>query len=98
MFDDERVSPIKWKSISKCLIPAITWYSKINILKRTNVRKEKDELYDSTNIANESELSSSILSTYAETGSTRKKIRIPETLWDIDNNADNGSLILNKLM
>ena len=69
----------------------MTWYSKTNILKRTNVLIKTDELYDSTNITNESELSNSRLSTYAETGSTRKNIRIPETLWDIDNKADNGS-------
>ena len=47
---------------------------------------------------NESELSRSSLRIYAEAGSTRKNISIPVTLWVIDNKADNGSWILNKLM
>ena len=54
VFDAERVSLIMWKSISICLIPAMTWYSKIKILKRTNVLKKKDELKTSTNDKNES--------------------------------------------
>jgi len=41
VFDAERVSLIKWKSINMCRIPAMTWYIKINILKRTNVLKKK---------------------------------------------------------
>jgi hypothetical protein len=77
--DAERVSPTKWKSINICRIPAMTWYSKINILKRTNVLKKIDELYESMNKANESWLSSRRLSIYAETGRTIKKISIPET-------------------
>ena len=76
----------------------MTWYSKTNILKRTNVLIKMDVLYESMKWINESELSSSRLRIYAETGSTRKNISIPETLWVIDNKADNGSWILNKLM
>ena len=78
--DAERVSPTKWKSISICRIPAITWYSKINTLKRTNVLKKIDELYESMNKANESWLASKILNKYAEKGRTIKKIKIPDTL------------------
>ena len=98
VFDAERVSLIKWKSISICLIPAMTWYSKINILKRTNVLKKIELLYASIYELKEAGLSRSILKINAETGRTIKKIIIPETLWDIDNNADKGSWILNKLM
>ncbi len=57
-----------------------------------------DALYESMKRTNESGLSSNRLRIYAETGSTRKNISIPETLWVIDNKADNGSWILNKLM
>ena len=57
-----------------------------------------DALYESMKRTNESELSSSRLRIYTETGSTRKNISIPETLWVIDNKADNGSWIFNKLM
>ena len=39
-----------------------------------------DALYESMKKTNESELSSSRLRIYAETGSTRKNISIPETL------------------
>ena len=98
LLDAESVSLTIWKSISICRIPAITWYSKINTLKRTNVLKKIDELYDSMNKANESWLASKILNKYAEKGRTIKKISIPDTLWDIDNNADIGSWILNKLI
>ena len=49
-----------------------------------------DALYESMKRTNESELSSSRLRIYAETGSTRKNISIPETLWVIDNKADNN--------
>ena len=80
VFDAERVSLIMWKSISICLIPAMTWYSKINILKRTNVLKKIDALYDSMNKVNESWLASKILNKYAEKGRTIKKISIPDTL------------------
>ena len=76
----------------------MTWYSKINTLKRTNVLIKIDELYVSINEINEEGLSKRILRIYAEIGRTRKKISIPETLWDIDINADNGSWILNKLI
>jgi hypothetical protein len=76
----------------------MTWYSKINILKRTNVLKKIELLYASINDMKEVGLSSSKLRIYAKTGRTIKKIIIPETLWDIDNNADKGSWILNKLI
>ena len=80
VFDAERVSLIKWKSISICLIPAMTWYSKIKILKRTNVLKKIELLYASINDMKEVGLSSSKLRIYAKTGRTIKKIIIPETL------------------
>ena len=80
VFDAERVSLIEWKSISICLIPAITWYSKINILKRTNVLKKIELLYASIYEMKEAGLSRSILRIYAKTGRTIKKIIIPETL------------------
>lgn len=98
VFDAERVSLIKWKSINMCRIPAMTWYTKINILKRTNVRKKTEALYASKNEINEAWLARSIFRIYAETGRTIKKISIPETLWDIDNSADKGSWILNKFI
>ena len=34
----------------------------------------------------------------ASDGKTKKKINIPETLWEIERNADIGSLIFNKLI
>ena len=80
VFDAERVSLIKWKSISICLIPAMTWYSKIKILKRTNVLKKIELLYASIYEMKEAGLSRSILRIYAKTGRTIKKIIIPETL------------------
>jgi hypothetical protein len=98
IFDAERVSLIKWKSISICLIPAMTWYSKINILNRTNVLKKIEVLYASMNEIKAAGLSESILRIYAKTGRTIKKITIPETLCDIDIRADKGSWILNKLI
>ena len=80
LLDADSVSLTKLKSISICRIPAITWYSKINTLKRTNVLKKIDELYESMNKANESWLASKILNKYAEKGRTIKKIKIPDTL------------------
>ena len=80
VFDAERVSLIIWKSINMCRIPAMTWYTKINILKRTNVRKKTEALYASKNEINEAWLARSIFKIYAETGRTIKKISIPETL------------------
>ena len=80
VFDAERVSLIMWKSISICLIPAMTWYSKIKRLKRTNVLKKIELLYASTYEMKEAGLSRSILRIYAKTGRTIKKIIIPETL------------------
>ena len=61
VFDAERVSLIKWKSINMCRIPAMTWYSKISMLKRTNVRKNIEVLYVSKNEMNEAWLSRRIL-------------------------------------
>ena len=61
VFDAERVSLIKWKSINMCRIPAMTWYSKISMLKRTNVRKNIEVLYVSKNEMNEDWLSRRIL-------------------------------------
>jgi|ETNmetMinimDraft_3_1059899.scaffolds.fasta_scaffold985164_1 hypothetical protein len=43
-------------------------------------------------------LSNRIFKIYAETGKTIKNISMPETLCVIDKKADNGSLILNKLI
>ncbi|MDB3951141.1 hypothetical protein N9403_05850, partial [Gammaproteobacteria bacterium] len=61
VFDAERVSLIMWKSISICLIPAMTWYSKIKRLKRTNVLKKIELLYASIYEMKEVGLSKSIL-------------------------------------
>ena len=80
VFDAERVSRIMWKSISICLIPAMTWYSKIKRLKRTNVLKKIELLYASIYEMKEAGLSKSILRIYAKTGRAIKKIIIPETL------------------
>ena len=80
VFDAARVSLIMLKSISICLIPAMTWYSKIKRLKRTNVLKKIELLYASIYEMKEAGLSRSILRIYAKTGRTIKKIIIPETL------------------